>query len=146
MAYGAADGPIRLVISAIVVGFVAGSVMKSLASHDGSYRPCLYAFVNWAGGIALAALLTTAALGLAGGGAGAAGAAVSQTQPAQDVEGLNQPDTELVAKTGAATAWALVIAQLLGLGATMLGARVRRGEVHQRITKRQAGGPLLAET
>lgn len=72
-----------MLITAVVVGAVAGTVMNRLARHDGTYRPFLYATLNWAAGLTIALFLTslgTSGLmaGVANAGGAAAGAAASR--------------------------------------------------------------------
>jgi MFS family permease len=152
---------IWLALSAIVVGLVGGLVMNRLAVHDGTYRPRIFALVNWAGGIALATIIgTSAAVSLGGAAAGVAGAvsASPRTQPELqagrgDTEvgspeatvNLSPADRQILAeraaKTAAGMAWAIVVAQLLGLIATILGAgrkAVENREVYQTTASRPA--------
>lgn len=132
-------------ISAIVVGVVAGRVLLASALPELPWRPAASAVVTWALGLSLGALLAAVGAGglLAGlGGASAGlGDAVSarsmQATLDRDLDGnarsgsargeivLTEEQADAAAKAAATAAWFAVLAQMVGLVATVV--TVHRG-------------------
>lgn len=141
-----------LAISAIVVGVVAGAVLAFTARETRPYEPGTWGLVTWAVGLTLAALVgsaSSAGMGAFGGAAGAAladRAAVRTTDDgrtlASDRTGAQAGVTDAAARERAAdaakatavAAWSAVIAQVLGLVATIVAAKAFRKKVMERWT------------
>lgn len=78
-----------VLLTALVAGFVGGSVLSRMARYDRPYMPMAFGGLSWTGGVVLALAVGAAAgpglAGLAGGAAGgAAGSALPQLAPEQD--------------------------------------------------------------
>lgn len=140
-----------LLLSALAVGWSAGTVLSKMCRADRMLTRPVFAVVTWGFGLTLAVLLGASGVsGIAAGlGAGAGGvatqaasirmeaapspevrpadAAVSRNpKPMTDIEKAEaRAAVEKAAKVAATAAWFALLAQLIGLGATMLAARVQ---------------------
>jgi hypothetical protein len=112
-------------ITSAVAGFLAGRVLHSTARRDLEYRPAIYATAAWALGVIFLLFLLANGLGNVvggmGGGLGAAAANAQTTRPnISPADSAQMLHTAATVGTGAA--WGLFISQIVGLGATILGA------------------------
>ena len=141
---------IWILLSAIVVGFTGGSVLNHLASEDSSYHPTLFAFVTWALGICLAALLGLSALTVADGTPSPLmlNAITARPDPTFSERTSVELSSELErrAKIGAAVAWTVVLGQILGLVATIVAAKLHREKVEIVAVRGGVGEPALRGT
>jgi hypothetical protein len=148
-----------LVLTAIVVGLVGGSVLAHTSRPDRPYHPTTLGFVTWAGGIALAVLLAASgAMGLLGSLGGAATAtaarqpfagAAEEFPAAPAVDPALRPEAgtatteaqreelalvaERAAKTAAMAAWLALIGQVVALLCTIGAAKWQRRRVLEQL-------------
>lgn len=115
-------------LTVAIAGFVAGRVLATTARRDLDYRPMIYGTLAWVLGVIVLLFLIASGVGNIigglGGGLGAAGAAAASSNAAH--QGMSPADSVRVMETasdvGTGAAWGLLVSQLIGLGATILGA------------------------
>jgi hypothetical protein len=115
-------------LTALASGLFGGWVIAHTARRDLDYDPLIYGTLAWViGTIILLFLLAIGVGSMMGGLGGGLGAAVAERGGAPRG---SPADTARIAETaanvGKGAAWGLLLSQLLGLGATIYGARMRR--------------------
>ncbi|HUR29525.1 MAG TPA: hypothetical protein VM509_15150 [Planctomycetota bacterium] len=139
-----------ILISAVVVGIVAGRVLFRTSSLE---RPAMSALVTWALGLGLAALLAAISGGglLAGLGGATSGAVQARSQvsdydrtsPSASAEQAAAAEKAKDAAKGvAAAAWFALLAQLVGLGTTVLVAN----KGHRKVEERERTSQTTTQT
>ena len=144
-----------ILLTAVLVGLVGGSILARSSRPDRSYNPGTLGLVTWAGGIVLAALIAApAAGGVTSGLGGAAAASAGQMTANRGVSGdpaMTSRDTRLdatnlaqtdpaaaermaaaaedAAKAATVLAWVGLVALLVSLGMTVLAAKWQRRKV-----------------
>lgn len=113
------------VVTVAIAGLVAGRVLATTARRDLEYRPAIFGTVTWVlGVIVLLFLLANGVGNVLGGLGGGLGAAAANAQATQ--QGVSPADSARVLETasdvGKGAAWGLLLSQIIGLGATILGA------------------------
>jgi hypothetical protein len=114
-------------LTALAAGLFGGWVIAHTARRDLDYDPVIYGILAWALGTIILLLLLAIGVGslLGGLGGGLGAAAAERGTPAG-----GPADTARVAETvstvGKGAAWALLISQILGIGGSIFGARMRR--------------------
>ena len=121
------------VLTVIVTGLVGGWVIARTARLDAEYDPVIYGTLGWVLGALLLLFLLAIGVGsIVGGLGGGLGAAAAQ----RGMPNVSPADTARVAQravdVGKGAAWGLLVSQLLGLGATIAGARMRRPRDRER--------------
>ncbi len=125
-AVGTAAG-IWWLLTALAAGVFGGWVIARTARRDLDYDPVIYGVLAWViGTIILLFLLAVGVGSMLGGLGGGLGAAAAE----RGVTGGGTPaDTARVAETaanvGKGAAWALLLSQILGIGGSIFGARMR---------------------
>jgi hypothetical protein len=114
-------------LTALASGLFGGWVIARTARRDLDYDPVIYGTLAWViGTIILLFLLAVGVGSMMGGLGGGLGAAVAE----RGTPGGTPADTARVAETaaniGKGAAWGLLLSQLLGLGGSIFGARMRR--------------------
>jgi len=115
-------------LTALAAGLFGGWVIARTARRDLDYDPLIYGTLAWViGTIILLFLLAIGVGSMMGGLGGGLGAAVAERGGAPRG---SPADTARIAETaaniGQGAAWGLLLSQVLGLGATIYGARMRR--------------------
>jgi hypothetical protein len=112
------------IVIVAIAGFVAGRVLATTARSDLEYRPAIYGTLAWVLGVIVLLFLLANGLGNviggAGGGLGAAAATHAERGAISPADSMRVVQTATDVGTGAA--WGLLLSQLIGLGATILGA------------------------
>jgi hypothetical protein len=121
------------VLTVIATGLVGGWVIARTARLDAEYDPVIYGTLGWVLGALLLLFLLAIGVGsIVGGLGGGLGAAAAQ----RGMPNVSPADTARVAQravdVGKGAAWGLLVSQLLGLGATIAGARMRRPRDRER--------------
>ena len=124
-AIGTAAG-IWWLLTVLASGVFAGWVIAHTARRDLDYDAVIYGVLAWVvGTIILLFLLAVGVGSMLGGLGGGLGAAAAE----RGVPSVGQADTARIAETaanvGQGAAWGLLISQLLGIGGTIFGARMR---------------------
>lgn len=112
-------------LTVAIAGFVAGRVLATTARRDLDYRPMIYGTLAWVLGVIVLLFLIASGVGnIIGGLGGGLGAAAASSNAAQ--QGISPADSVRVVETasdvGTGAAWGLLVSQLIGLGATIVGA------------------------
>lgn len=113
-------------LTVAVAGFLAGRVLMTSARRDDmEYRPMLYGTLAWVLGVIVLLFLLASGVGnIIGGLGGGLGAAAANANTAH--LGISPADSVRVMETasnvGTGAAWGLLASQLIGLGATIVGA------------------------
>lgn len=147
-----------MVLTAIVVGLVGGTVLNRTSRTDRPYMPALFGGLTWTIGVLIALfLMSVGASGvLSGATAGAAGILAGQ-RPAAQLPGFAAPRmgdrdlerapltaeqmtqareaAERAAAAATTAAWVLLGSQLISLAATLLAAGWRRTQVRRAPTE-----------
>ena len=115
-------------ITAAVAGLASGWVLAATGRTDPVYRPLIYATAAWAlGVIILLFLIANGAGNVIGGMGGGLGAAAANSGELR--QNISPADSARAVRTaadvGTGAAWGLFISQIIGLGATILGAGTR---------------------
>jgi hypothetical protein len=126
-AVGTAAG-VWWLLTALAAGVFGGWVIARTARRDLDYDPVIYGVLAWViGTIILLFLLAVGVGSMLGGLGGGLGAAVAE-RGASGVGG-SPADTARVAETaanvGKGAAWGLLLSQILGIGGSIFGARMR---------------------
>ncbi len=140
-----AGASIWWLLTVIVAGIVAGRVIASTARVDSNYHPVIYGTVAWVLGVLiLLSLLAWGAASVIGGlGAGfgvtaaARGGGMVHAGGGAGTAADTAQAMQTAANVGKAAMWGLLVSQILGLAATVLGARVRSGESRRTATSGQ---------
>lgn len=158
-AFGA-GAMIWLALSAILVGVTAGGVLACTARETRPYEPGTWGLVAWAVGLTLAAVVgsaSSAGMGAFGGAAGgqladraavrslddgrtsandrAIDRAIDRTNAQSGtMDATTRERAADAAKATALGAWAAVIAQIIGLVATIVAAKAFRKKIMERWT------------
>jgi hypothetical protein len=124
-------------LTVVAAGLTAGWVIARTARAGGRYDPVVYGMLAWVlGAIVLLFLLAIGVGSMVGGLGGGLGAAAAE----RGMPTASPADTARVAEqaadVGKGAAWGLLISQLLGLGATIAGARLRRDRHQDRAVAR----------
>lgn len=125
-------------LTVIIAGVISGRVIASTARQDENYSAGIYGTLAWTAGVIIMLVLLAFGVGsIMGGLGGGLGAAAAQrgmpsVSPADSLRAAN-----MAATVGAGAAWGLLLSQLLGLGATILGAR--RGHRSQAVHEARRG-------
>lgn len=126
-------------ISAVIVGIVAGRVLLASVIPELPWRPAASAVVTWALGLSLGALLAAVGAGGLLAGLGGASAGLGDAVTARGTEAtldrdldrdarrgsareevvLTDEEADAAAKAAASAAWFAVVAQMVGLVATV---------------------------
>jgi hypothetical protein len=135
-AVGTAAG-IWWLLTALAAGVFGGWVIARTARRDLDYDPVIYGVLAWAlGTIVLLFLLAIGVGSVLGGLGGGLGAAAAE----RGVPSGSPADTARVAQTaanvGKGAAWGLLLSQILGIGGSIFGARMRRRPAHDTVTVR----------
>lgn len=114
-------------LTVIAAGVFGGWVIARTARTDRYYDATIYGTLAWVIGVIILLFLLAIGVGsMMGGLGGGLGAAAAE----RGVPNLSPADTarvaERAANVGKGAAWGLLISQLLGLGASIFGARMRR--------------------
>ena len=115
------------VLTVVAAGLAGGWVIAQTARWDMYYNPVIYGTLAWVVGVIILLLLLAIGVGsmIGGLGGGLGAAAAERGMPA-----MSGADTARVAErasdVGQGTAWGLLLSQLLGVGSSILGARMRR--------------------
>ena len=131
------------IVTVAIAGFASGRVLASTASRDIDYKPAIYGTAAWALGVIVLLFLLANGLGNVigglGGGLGAAAANAGTTH-----HNISPADSARVVRTatdvGKGAAWGLLFSQLIGLGATIIGAGRRAKTVSTHTTREDARG------
>jgi hypothetical protein len=130
-------------ITVIVAGLAAGRVLAITSRRDIHYHPMIFGTLAWVLGVIILLFLLANGVGNVigglGGGMGAAAGSAGMTggmSPADSARALRT-----AADVGQGAAWGLLLSQLLGLGATILGAGRRDRTT---VTERPAVGTVSA--
>ncbi|MGH7607429.1 MAG: hypothetical protein ACREME_08820 [Gemmatimonadales bacterium] len=112
-------------LTVAIAGFLSGRVLATTARRDLDYRPMIYGTLAWVlGVIVLLFLLANGVGNVIGGLGGGMGAAAATATPSQ--QGFAPADSarmmETAATVGTGATWGLLVSQLIGLGATIVGA------------------------
>jgi hypothetical protein len=114
-------------LTVVAAGLTGGWVIARTARGDGYYDPTIYGTLGWVvGAILLLFLLTIGVGSMMGGLGGGLGAAAAQHGVPQGTPADTARVAERAADVGKGAAWGLLVSQLLGLGSSILGARMRR--------------------
>jgi hypothetical protein len=121
-------------LTALATGLFGGWVIARTARRDLDYDPVIYGTLAWAIGMIILLFLLAIGVGsMLGGLGGGLGAAVAERGAAPRG---TPADTARVAETaaniGKGAAWGLLLSQLLGLGGSIFGARMRDPIRHDR--------------
>jgi len=117
-------------LTVVAAGLTGGWVIARTARADGYYDPMIYGTLAWvAGALILLFLLAIGAGSLMGGLGGGLGAAAAQRGMPQGTPADTARVAQQAADVGKGAAWGLLISQLLGLGSSILGARMRRDRI-----------------
>jgi hypothetical protein len=123
-------------LTALASGLFGGWVIARTARRDLDYDPVIYGTLAWViGTIILLFLLAIGVGSMMGGLGGGLGAAVAE----RGATPRGSPaDTARIAEAatnvGKGAAWGLLLSQLLGLGGSIFGARMRRRHDHHHVT------------
>ena len=137
-AVGTAAG-IWWLLTALAAGMFGGWVIARTARRDLDYDAVIYGVLAWViGTIILLFLLAVGVGSMLGGLGGGLGAAVAER--GASVGGASPADTARVAETaanvGKGAAWGLLLSQILGIGGSIFGARMRRRPDYDAVTTR----------
>jgi hypothetical protein len=114
-------------LTVVAAGLTGGWVIARTARADGYYDPAIYGTLAWVvGAIILLFLLAVGVGSMMGGLGGGLGAAAAQRGMPQGTPADTARVAERAADVGKGAAWGLLISQLLGLGSSIVGARMRR--------------------
>ena len=117
------------IITVVGAGIAGGWVIARTSRWDRYYNPVIYGTLAWVVGVIILLFLLAIGVGsMMGGLGGGLGAAVAE-RGASMGGNMSGADTARVAEkaadVGKGAAWGLLISQLLGLGASIFGARMR---------------------
>jgi hypothetical protein len=123
-------------LTALASGLFGGWVIARTARRDLDYDPVIYGTLAWViGTIILLFLLAIGVGSMMGGLGGGLGAAVAERgagprgSPADTARVV-----ETAANIGKGAAWGLLISQILGLGGSIFGARMRMRHDREEVT------------
>ena len=122
-------------LTVVAAGLTGGWVIARTARQDMGYDPVIYGTLAWIVGVLILLLLLAIGVGnMIGGLGGGLGAAAAE----RGMPSMSGADTAGVAEqasnVGQGAAWGLLISQLLGLGASIIGARMRRDRDRTAVT------------
>jgi hypothetical protein len=135
-AVGTAAG-IWWLVTALASGVFGGWVISRTARRDLDYDPVIYGILAWViGTIILLFLLAVGVGSMMGGLGGGLGAVVAE----RGVPSGSPADTtrvaEAAANVGKGAAWGLLLSQILGIGGSIFGARMRPRPDYDTVTAR----------
>jgi hypothetical protein len=133
-AVGTAAG-IWWLLTALASGVFGGWVVARTARRDLDYDPVIYGVLAWAlGTIILLFLLAVGVGSMLGGLGGGLGAAAAERGVPSGTPADTARVAQAAANVGKGAAWGLLISQILGIGGTILGARMRRRPAYDTVT------------
>ena len=123
-------------LTVIAAGVFGGWVIAKTARADRYYDPVIYGTLAWVIGVIILLFLLAIGVGsMMGGLGGGLGAAAAE----RGAPNMSPADTarvaEQAANVGKGAAWGLLISQLLGLGGSIFGARMRRDRARTVTTR-----------
>jgi hypothetical protein len=115
-------------LTALASGLFGGWVIAQTARRDLDYDPVIYGTLAWViGTIVLLFLLAIGVGSMMGGLGGGLGAAAAERGAApRGTPADTARVVETAANVGKGAAWGLLLSQILGLGGSIFGARMRR--------------------
>lgn len=124
-------------LTVIGAGLFGGWVIARTARWDRFYDATIYGTLAWVvGALILLFLLAIGVGSMMGGLGGGLGAAVAERGMPSGSPGDTARVAERATDVGKGAAWALLISQLLGLGASIFGARMRKARSRDGVTTR----------
>lgn len=110
-------------LTVIAAGFVGGRVLSQTARRDAHYYPVTYGMLTWVLGVIILLFLLAIGVGNMIGGLGGGMAATAARHGSTAVTPADSARVvQDAANVGTGTMWALLLSQLAGLGATIVGA------------------------
>jgi hypothetical protein len=114
------------VFTVVLAGIVGGAVVARTAPRDATYSPAIHGTLAWVSGVIVFLVLLAIGAGtILGGISSGLGAVAAQggtpnVAPADSARAIQQ-----AVDVSKGATWGILLSQLLGLGATILGARMR---------------------
>ena len=113
-------------LTTLAAGVFGGWTIAQTARRDLDYDPLIYSVLAWViGTIILLFLLAVGVGSMMGGLGGGLGAAAAERGTASATPADTARVASMAADIGKGAAWGLLLSQLLGLGGTIFGARMR---------------------